>query len=101
MIRHTGGRWSFATSTRSSPACRASSIASEVGITPRASLFAPMTRIGDMRMDSLIRCDCSIAEPFLKEDGNVSDKDLIFYPPLGLESTSWCVSAHLVAGRNG
>lgn len=61
MIRQTGGFSLGATSTKSSPASRARDNASSVGIMPSWAPSAEITRIGVIRICSLIRCCFSMA----------------------------------------
>ncbi len=61
MIRQTGGFSLGATSTRSSPASRARFSASSVGMMPNWPPSAEITRIGVIRICSLMRCCFSMA----------------------------------------
>ena len=61
MIRQTGGFSFGATSTRSRPASRARLSASSVGMIPSCSPSPAITRIGVIRICSLIRCCFSMA----------------------------------------
>jgi len=61
MIRQTGGFSFGATSTRSRPASRARFRASSVAMMPNWAPSAPITRIGVIRIWSLMRCCFSMA----------------------------------------
>lgn len=61
MIRHTGGFSLGATSTRSRPDSRARARASSVGMMPSWAPSAEITRIGEIRICSLMRCCFSMA----------------------------------------
>ena len=69
IILQTGGRSLGATSTKSRPAVRASDNASSVGIIPSWAPSALMTRIGEIRICSLMRCCFSMAKKLQTRDG--------------------------------
>lgn len=69
MILHTGGRSLGATSTKSRPEVRAVDNASSVGRIPSWAPSALITRIGEIRICSLMRCCFSMAKKLQTRDG--------------------------------